>query len=63
MPMHSSIGLWTAGAKVKFPLKDQFWGDRYGQLIDPYGHVWSIGAAKKKMTEDEVEQAAKAHFK
>ena len=37
-----------AGAKVVMPLADQFWGDRFGQLRDPFGHVWSIGAAIKK---------------
>ena len=52
----------AAGATVKFPLKDQFWGDRYGQVMDPFGHVWSIGAPKESMTSDEVEQAAKSHF-
>lgn len=52
----------AAGATVRFPLADQFWGDRYGQVIDPFGHVWSIGSAKKKMTSEEVENAAKPHF-
>ena len=33
-----------AGAVEKFPLADQFWGDRYGQVTDPYGFTWSIGA-------------------
>lgn len=33
-----------AGAEVRMPLDDQFWGDRYGQVVDPFGHVWSIGA-------------------
>ena len=33
-----------AGAKERFPLADQFWGDRYGQLTDPFGFTWSIGA-------------------
>lgn len=33
-----------AGATEKFPLADQFWGDRYGQVTDPYGFTWSIGA-------------------
>jgi len=33
-----------AGAKEKFPLADQFWGDRYGQVTDPFGFTWSIGA-------------------
>ena len=33
-----------AGAEVHFPLADQFWGDRYGQVTDPFGFTWSIGA-------------------
>ncbi|HEX8556088.1 MAG TPA: VOC family protein [Sphingomonas sp.] len=33
-----------AGASVTMPLDDQFWGDRYGQIVDPFGHRWSIGA-------------------
>lgn len=37
-----------AGCEIKMPLADQFWGDRYGQLRDPYGHSWSIGAPIKK---------------
>lgn len=35
----------AAGAAVHMPLTDMFWGDRYGQVIDPFGHTWSIGAA------------------
>jgi uncharacterized glyoxalase superfamily protein PhnB len=31
-----------AGAKVKMPIAEQFWGDRYGQVEDPFGHLWSI---------------------
>ena len=34
----------AAGCEVVMPLADQFWGDRYGQVRDPFGHVWSIGA-------------------
>ncbi|MBO9710268.1 MAG: VOC family protein [Caulobacter sp.] len=33
-----------AGGTVRFPLADQFWGDRYGQLVDPFGHVWSVAS-------------------
>ena len=33
-----------AGFTVKMPIADQFWGDRYGQVTDPFGHHWSIGA-------------------
>ena len=34
----------AAGATVSMPLGDQFWGDRYGVVKDPFGHSWSIGA-------------------
>lgn len=37
-----------AGAEVKFPLDNQFWGDRYGQVADPFGHIWSIGGPLKE---------------
>ncbi|MGZ8364386.1 MAG: VOC family protein [Caulobacteraceae bacterium] len=33
----------AAGCEVKMPIDNQFWGDRYGQLKDPFGHSWSIG--------------------
>lgn len=36
-----------AGAIETMPLADQFWGDRYGQVTDPFGHRWSIGAPVK----------------
>lgn len=53
----------AAGATVRFPLQDQFWGDRYGQVTDPFGHHWSIGAPQVKMTAEQVEEASKRHFK
>jgi PhnB protein len=52
----------AAGAKVVMPLADQFWGDRYGQITDPFGHTWSIGAKVRTVSEQELQQAAKAHF-
>jgi PhnB protein len=36
-----------AGATVRFALADQFWGDRYGQLVDPFGHTWSVASKIK----------------
>lgn len=36
-----------AGAETTMPLDDQFWGDRYGQVRDPFGHSWSIGSAAR----------------
>jgi PhnB protein len=52
----------AAGAKVAMPLADQFWGDRYGQITDPFGHTWSIGAKLRNVTEEELREAAKAAF-
>ena len=46
----------AAGAKVAMPLADQFWGDRYGQVKDPYGHVWAIATRKEDLTPKEVEE-------
>ncbi|MBX9946100.1 MAG: VOC family protein [Reyranella sp.] len=37
-----------AGAAVIMPLADMFWGDRFGKLRDPFGHVWSLAAPVKK---------------
>jgi PhnB protein len=36
-----------AGATVVMPIAEQFWGDRYGQVRDPFGHTWSIGGPNK----------------
>ncbi len=52
----------AAGALVMMPLADQFWGDRYGQLQDPYGHKWSLGQTIKTMSASEMEEAAKVAF-
>jgi PhnB protein len=37
----------AAGATVRVPLENQFWGSRYGQLNDPFGYTWSIGGPNK----------------
>lgn len=37
-----------AGCVPVTPLADQFWGDRYGRMSDPFGHVWSIGAPVRR---------------
>jgi PhnB protein len=38
----------AAGCEVKMPIGDQFWGARYGQLKDPFGHSWSLGSPSNK---------------
>jgi PhnB protein len=50
----------AAGAKVVMPLGDQFWGDRYGQLTDPFGHRWSVATRKEELTPEEMEKRARA---
>jgi len=49
-----------AGAAVTMPPSDMFWGDRYGVVTDPFGHVWSFATHKKNMTPEEMAEAAKA---
>ena len=46
-----------AGASVTMPVGDQFWGDRYGQLKDPFGHKWSIATHVKDMSADEMKRS------
>jgi PhnB protein len=43
----------TAGAKVVFPVQNQFWGDRIGWIMDPSGHVWTIATRIEETTEEE----------
>ncbi len=51
----------AAGAEVTMPLGDQFWGDRYGQVRDPFGFLWAIGTRKQDLTPQEImERQAKA---
>jgi PhnB protein len=52
----------AAGAQVTMPLGDQFWGDRYGQLSDPFGHKWSIGQTLRNPSPEELEAGAKEVF-
>jgi len=49
-----------AGAKVKMPPMDMFWGDRYGQVTDPFGHVWSIATHKEDVSPEEMAKRAVA---
>ena len=48
------------GAKVKQPVKDQFYGDRSGTLEDPFGHVWTIATHVEDVSEDEIAKRAAA---
>lgn len=52
----------AAGATVTMPLKNQFWGDRYGQVTDPFGHQWALGSHVEDVAPEEMERRSKAIF-
>jgi PhnB protein len=47
-----------AGATVKMPIMDMFWGDRYGKVTDPFGHNWSIATHKEDVPMEEMGKRA-----
>jgi PhnB protein len=51
-----------AGAKVTMPLANQFWGDRYGQVSDPFGHQWALGQHVEDVAPEELEKRAREMF-
>jgi PhnB protein len=46
-----------AGATMVAPLEDQFWGDRYGLVADPFGHQWSLGQPIREVSPEEIAAA------
>jgi PhnB protein len=52
----------AAGAQVRMPLQDMFWGDRYGQITDPFGHRWSLATHKEDLAPEEIAKRAQAAF-
>jgi uncharacterized glyoxalase superfamily protein PhnB len=52
----------TAGAEVRQPVQDMFWGDRHGQIEDPFGHRWNIAQHVRDVPHDEVVAAAAKLF-
>ena len=49
-----------AGATVAMEVADQFWGDRFGTITDPFGHVWSIATHVEDVPPEEMAERAKA---
>lgn len=47
----------SAGAEVKMPLADMFWGDRWGFVEDPYGHQWHIASRQREPSMEEMQRA------
>jgi len=52
----------TAGATTRMPLEDQFWGDRYGEVVDPFGHHWAIGQHLEDLSAEQIQQRATIMF-
>jgi uncharacterized glyoxalase superfamily protein PhnB len=50
--------LAEAGAKITMPVADMFWGDRYGQIEDPFGHRWSVGTRVRDVSPEELARGA-----
>jgi PhnB protein len=53
----------SAGATIVMPIMDAFWGDRYGQLSDPFGHIWAIATHKQDLSHEEIEKTGQAMLK
>src|SRR5215216_2926051 len=51
-----------AGAEVLQPLQEMFWGDRHGEIIDPFGHKWALAQHVRDVSPEEVRVAAAALF-
>ena len=49
-----------AGAKASMPPADMFWGDRFGKVTDPFGHVWGLGTHKEDLSADEIKKRGAA---
>lgn len=52
----------SAGATAKMPPADMFWGDRFGQLADPFGHQWGLATHKEDVSPEEMKKRADAFF-
>ncbi len=52
----------NAGCTVMMPMMDMFWGDRAGNVQDPFGHSWMIATHKQKLTQEQMRKGAEAFF-
>jgi uncharacterized glyoxalase superfamily protein PhnB len=52
----------AAGAKITMPVDDMFWGDRYGQIEDPFGHSWSVATHVRDVSPEELQEVARKMF-
>ena len=52
----------AAGAKASMPMTDMFWGDRIGNIRDPFGYLWTIASRKEILTQKEMAERGKEFF-
>lgn len=52
----------AAGASPAMPVQDMFWGDRYGKVVDPFGHHWGIATHTEDVAPEEIDRRTKAYF-
>jgi uncharacterized glyoxalase superfamily protein PhnB len=52
----------TAGARASMPLQDMFWGDRFGKIVDPFGHEWNIATHIEDVSPEEMPKRQQAFF-
>ena len=52
----------AAGAQIDMALEDQFWGDRYGKVTDPFGHQWGIATHVEDVAPEDIGKRAAAFF-
>jgi PhnB protein len=48
-----------AGGTITMPVEDMFWGDRFGQVVDPFGHIWQIATHVEDVSPDDMAERAK----
>jgi uncharacterized glyoxalase superfamily protein PhnB len=53
----------SAGATVRMPVADMFWGDRYCKVADPFGYEWGLATRKEELTPDEIRKGAEEFFR
>lgn len=51
-----------AGAKSAMPVENQFWGDRMGKIVDPFGHQWLLATHVEDVDPSEFQSRMEAHF-
>ena len=53
----------AAGGRVSLPVRNMFWGGRYGKIVDPFGHEWGVNQQIREQSPEETDTAAEAYFR